>query len=583
MKTPASRLNVTLWAIGIALILITNLKLFTTYKVVRWDAFDEMFTYFRWIGSALREGYFPDFFPNIVSGYPIGSIIQSGTYNIFYLTFAFIFPDSVSSVNSVYLVTQMVVFSLGFAIGRSYQFSSLTSIYFGLALTASGFVVGHASHFSYLATAAGLLGCFLALRLAAAQRASASFLLTSIAVYHIFTAGYPTNAFFGAICLALYWIYLFASIPVARRALLAVGAGVFLGLLLSTPAILHFLNLVQLSDRGEGLSLEQAMHGSLPQQALLNYFYPIWEVGLLDPTMERFHLIFISAPLTILALYSGLYTGKERARIIILMSVAIFAVLLALGSNSPVPIRPWLAENFYVFRTGRWPSGEHRGIGLFALVLLSAIGLQRLQDKWPQKGTFVLVIIALDFYLVMTQLMPLRIAGMPDEYKGQLPRYEVQYGARNQHLIDAPRNCAPNGKSRGMTTSQVQRDLAPSGFYWEGYVGLVDLDYDLERHQYQNILCGPSRLWKAVNESPHPYGLITYTPGYIKLTVFGDIASGESRFVWSDYNDGFWRLKINGESATFLKGPAKTRAFSAAPGDTVEMVYAGPLSQLWRK
>ena len=187
-----------LWLVGILLIVLANVKLFTTKVTVTWDAFDEMWIYFRWFGSSLRQGYFPDFFPNIMSGYPIGSNIQAGTYNIFYLAFAYASPDSVLSINLVYVITQMVIFGLGYAIGKSYDLSSLSRIYLGLALTASGFVIGHASHFSYLATACGLLGCFWGLRMALLNRSPAAFFALFVSVYHMFTAGYPANILFGA-------------------------------------------------------------------------------------------------------------------------------------------------------------------------------------------------------------------------------------------------------------------------------------------------------------------------------------------------------------------------------------------------
>lgn len=95
---------------GIFVILLANAPLFTTRVKVNWDAFGEMWEYFRWIGSSLREGYFPDFFPNILLGYPIGANIQAGVYNILYIVAAYTFPDSVLSINYVYIITQATIF-----------------------------------------------------------------------------------------------------------------------------------------------------------------------------------------------------------------------------------------------------------------------------------------------------------------------------------------------------------------------------------------------------------------------------------------------------------------------------------------
>jgi len=572
-----------LWVVGILLILAANIKLFSTYKTVPWDAFDEMFYYFRWLGSALRQGYFPDFFPNIMSGYPIGSNIQVGVYNIFYLAFAFAFPDSVLSINMVYLTTQMVIFGLGYAIGKTYHFNTPVSIYFGLALTASGFVIGHASHLSYLATACGLLGSFLGLRLALAERGTVAFTIVFVSVYHMFTAGYPANILFGAQCFAVYWVYLFITIPSSRRALLIAAAGAISGVLVSAPAILHFLNLLQLSPRGDGLDIDTVLRGSLPGYSVLNFFYPAWEMRYSEPTMERFHLLFISGPLILYAVWNAV-EGKDRTRILILLSIALLLLLLALGKNSPIPLRMWLAENFFIYRTGRFPSGEHRGIALFFFALISAFGLQQILAKWPKKMKYLLAIIMLDFLVVMSQLKPMRIGGMPDEYKGNVPLFQAHFDASTQPLLDTPRDCRPDGPNWTLTALNTQRGLAPDGFYWNGYVGLRDQTYDLERDQSRDILCGPSRLWHTVNHKPFVYKLVTYTPGYIKFKISGDSETGGvSEFVWADYNDGLWNLEINGQPSTLTYGPARTRAFMATPGDVIEMTYAGPLSRLWRR
>ncbi len=185
-------------------------------------------------------------------------------------------------------------------------------------------------------------------------------------VYHIFTAGYPANILFGAQCLAVYWVYLFITVPSSRRALLIAAAGAISGVLVSAPAIFYFLNLLQLSPRGDGLNINTVLSGSLPGYSVLNFFYPVWEMRYSEATMQRFHLLFISTPLILYAVWNAV-TGRDRTRILVLLSIALLLFLLALGGNSPIPLREWLAENFFIYRTGRFPSGEHRGIALFFL------------------------------------------------------------------------------------------------------------------------------------------------------------------------------------------------------------------------
>jgi hypothetical protein len=125
------------FALGVILVLLVNMPLLTTKRTVKWDAYDEMWTYFRFMGSSLRAGFFPDFFPGIVSGYPIGSNIQAGIYNIFYLAVSALFADSVLSVNVSYVLFQLVIFSISWSIAASYSLCQASRLYFGLAMLAS--------------------------------------------------------------------------------------------------------------------------------------------------------------------------------------------------------------------------------------------------------------------------------------------------------------------------------------------------------------------------------------------------------------------------------------------------------------
>lgn len=568
--------------LGVLAVLAVNVELFTTRVAVKWDAFDEMWTYFRWLGSSLRQGYFPDYFPHIMSGYSLGANIQAGTYNIFYLAFAYAFPDSVLSINLVYLASQLVIFGLGYAIARSYRLDPPASLYLGLALTASGFVIGHASHFSYIATACGLLGCFLGIRMAVLDRRVPAFVVIFLSVYHMLTAGYPTNILFGALCLGTYWIYLLIAVGPARRSLLVAAAAAAAGGIVGIPAIWHFAHLIQLSPRGAGLDVATAMSGSLPPYGLLSFLVPVWKMGFSELTIERFHLVFMSFPLLACAVWAACTKAMDRKRILILLALAILMTVLALGKYSPLPIRVWLAEHLFFFRSGRFPSGEHRGIALFLLALISAFGFQLVQQRWPRKKILISILL-LDFLIVMIGLRGMRFGGIDESYRGTVAQYKAGFNAGEQPLLDNPRDCTPDGPSWQSTAIEAQRNrLAPANFYWNGYVGLRDKAYDDERDNAREIICGPARLRYARDHAPRPYELVIYTPGYVKLKIGNEAEQTSDQHIWAEHNDGLWRLKINGISSSFSKGPANLRSFNAKGGDIVEMTYAGPLSRLWR-
>ncbi|MEP6390290.1 MAG: hypothetical protein ABJ056_10245 [Halioglobus sp.] len=569
------------WLWGIALLILANVPLFSPIRAPKWDAFDEMWSYFRWLGSSSRQGYFPDFFPNVLSGYPIGSNIQAGTYNIVYLLAAYIFPDSVVSIKLIYLFSQFAILLLCYALGRSFLLDSFSSFYLGLAITASGFVIGHASHFSYLATAIGLLGGLLSIRLALENKSTLAYLVALSSVYYMATAGYPANIIFGGQCLLIYWVYLYFTADDQRKPLLWVALGVTTGLILSAPSIWHFVNLLLLSDRGAGLTVDEVLAGSLPSYSLLNFVFPIWHMRFFEPTMERFHLLFLATPLILSALYFGILRVRIGF-IALILFLAVIVTMLSLGSNSPLPIRGWLAENLFIYRAGRFPSGEHRGVALFLLALVSAFGLQWFTSAWPASKKWLMALVVIDFLVVMYGLENMRISKYPENSWGTVAMYKAEFLREEQSIIDAPRDCTADGEIATFTAISRQLEIAPEKFYWNAYTSLRVEGYDEERDIAKRFICGPSRLWDYDKEEPYQYSLAIYSPGYIKFRLVGDGASHATRLIWADVNDGFWKLRINGERAEFIPTIASLRMFIAEPGDDIEMIYEGPLSRIWR-
>lgn len=567
--------------LGIILIIIANWALLSTKYTLKWDGFDWLWPYFRWMGSALRDGYFPDFFPNLLSGYPMGSNIQAGPYNLVYLAIAFTFPDSVLSINVVYIILQIGIFITGFFIGRSFLLTSVSCIYLGLALVASGFVTGHASHIPFLSTYCGLLGVFLSIRLAVIDSPKISAAIAIISTYQLLTAGYPSNIIFGGQCLAGYWIYLFFAKPQCKLKLLLNFGALILGTLICLPALLHFLNLATLSSRGDGLNPIAAMQNSLPLYSILNFFYPIWSMGLFEVTMERFHLLMISFPLIIIAFLLRI-NKKNGHQLCILLLIALVILWLSLGGNGPLPIRLWLAEHFYLYRLGRHPSGEHSGVALFLLALLSAFGLSRLCKKWNYLVIPLLFIISIDFLFVMHKLEWIRFSATPEKYQQVMPKFKTTYLSKDQSLIDAPRDCSGAGQDLSATSIAIERDrLAPNSFYWDGFEGLRDLKYDLERSLAKKFICGPSRLWLLEKQVPGQYILNKYTPNFIELRIVSD-SNQPNQYLWAEATDGYWSLSTNGVDSKLENGMANLRTFSAKNGDIIKMQYKGPLSKYWR-
>lgn len=365
-------------------------------------------------------------------------------------------------------------------------------------------------------------------------------------------------------------------------ALAVVVIGVALGVTVSLPAIVHFIHTIEQSDRDAGLSVETVLSGSLPSYSLMNLLYPIWKMRWSEPTMERFHLLFITVPLAGYALWRSVKDDGNKSRILYWFSIGTFCTFLALGKNDPFGLRQFLAEHFFLYRIGRFPAGEHRGAALFMLALISAVGLDLFLFHHKRYKRVLVLILSLDFLLVMYGLKYMRVGKPPETYRGEVAVFQVSLGPADQRFLDAPRNCTPDGDNWAIPGLQEQRDLPPYSFFWSGYAPPVTKSYLDAKEDNIDILCGPSRLWTADTRTPVTYSLETYDPGRIKFKIVDNSIAINSPLVWAEYNDGFWKLFINEQESEFDTFPAGLRAFHANTGDTVEMIYAGPLSRWWR-
>lgn len=267
------------------------------------DAADSWLLAFRWYGASGRAGIFGDFFPFAFSGFSHGWDLEYGLYNPAYHLLALAFPDSVLSVKLCVFLTIIALFALSADVARGLGLSNIAMWYVGFASAASGFVLSHAQHLSYLASAVAMLAVLAAVVAAKQGHAKKSFWLAAVGVLHGGTAGYPPILIFGA--QVLLGICIWNLRRGAWRGLAArwLVTGSVLGIALSLPALIHSWVGVSLTSRGGGLTVEQVMHpaGSLPLGSVVDLLWP-WRrdpQGGVDPSMDRFHALFVTGLLVV--------------------------------------------------------------------------------------------------------------------------------------------------------------------------------------------------------------------------------------------------------------------------------------------
>ncbi len=574
--------------LGLCLVLLCNLRAFSLRSSVPWDARDMWWYYFRWFGTGLREGFWTDWIPNVAAGFPIGSSLEVGSHNILYLFFAWLFPDTVLSINLLYLFFQLCLFAFAFYFVVELGLSRLCAFFVGLCVVASGYFTGHASHFSYLSTAVNVLLLVWGIYRAYMGKKKSAFIMMAWAIYQLGTSCYPAVASFCAQSIFLWLLVLAArNFRQFKTMFPVLFLASLLGLLLAVPALMAFYNQVSKTARIHGLSVEEVLFGSMPIQNWLNIFVPIlrldtktpWSV---DPTMDRFHLLFLTPWFALLAFYFGFVKKTLSKKMLgILFFVFLLTTLLALGRHSPLPLRAWLAEALPFYRFGRFPGAEHSIVALWFLALLSAAGLgkfeQWLSHKKQSLRVVLIVLIALDFVVVMAGTIHVRYMRLPPDLHGVLLRPKMTYTTEEQALLDSPRGCPLLP-----LLEFDQRETMPHRFTWDAYINPISVKYTSQKEEYRWALCGPSRLWDAQNKKPVTWTLLSYTPSKIHFRVFLD---QPTTLLWAEFNDGFWQLKNNGEPSEFLKdSPADLRFFALPAGlHEVEMVYLSPLGRLFRR
>lgn len=579
--------------LGLLMVLIANTRSFSTNSAVNWDARDEMFFYFRWMGSAARAGFFPDWIPNIVSGYPIGANPQAGLYNPLYWLFFLAFPDSVLSINLLYLFFQLAIFSSAFILFYCFRFNLVLCLIGALSVIANGFVTAHASHFSYLSTYWSWLLCFLGLAFAQRKHSGLAFMLLVIGSFHMATTGYPALWISGAQVFILVWLFLLIRHNLNLRQSVPVVIGGILGLVLAIPALWHFTNQLALWPRREGVGVEELLANALPKSAFWNFWWPYMDMGSVkgrvDFTMDRFHNSLFLAIGFLIALLSLFWSSSWRKKSISLfIPFSILGFILAVlssGDNWGFSLKRLMAENLFFHRVSRFPSGEFRGFALLALSLASLSFVAFITPRFTDRVKKALLAFAiLDFFIIMAVTLGLRFMRLPEDMRGKQVLFQIVYELEHQFLIDAPRGC-PFDKRHEFD----QRLTPPNRFSWNGYTNLYPEAYSKDREFFRWALCGSSRLWNMKTKEPHPYDLIVYSPSEIIFNLNFQADDQKSlHLLWADVTDGFWQIEINGKNAAFApQSQASMRSFFIQGTNSinryqVRMTYNGPLSRLWR-
>ncbi|MDZ4794281.1 MAG: hypothetical protein SGI83_08405, partial [Bacteroidota bacterium] len=347
---------------------------------VKNDAIHYFLPYRFQISETLRQGEWPFWNPYIYLGYPVQGDMQSGAWNPVVWIFSLIGRYDIT----LFHYENLLYIFLGgvgmYKLTNRLADHSHTALLIAASYMLSGFMLS-GQLINWLAAAAFIpfvLHYYLqTLRTAALSNA----VKTGIALYFLFTAGYPSFMILMGYLLLI--LFLLTVLRRVRKSALKNSSWkrftiqhllivlVFTGLAL--PAIVSFIDLLPYYQRGNGTSYTDAIINSFEWKHLLSFLFPssIKANDIVTSTDVTCRNVYIGLfALIILAAFPPPLTRRN----ILLICLALFALLFSLGNATP--IRKICYETMPLMNTFRHPS-QTRLFFILAILLLAAPGLKK--------------------------------------------------------------------------------------------------------------------------------------------------------------------------------------------------------------
>jgi hypothetical protein len=348
---------------------------------VKNDAIHYFLPYRFSISEALRNGEWPFWSPYIYNGNPIMGDMQSGAWNPVVWIFSAIGRYDIT----LFHFENLLYIFLGAA--GMYKLSNMLVRHSGTAFLLAGsymlcgFMLG-GQLINWLAAAAFLpfvLHYYL-LTIRAASYINA--VKAGIALYFLFTAGYPSFFILTAYLLLFLFLFKIVNRVTTHHNQPKIMVRLFLSQLLlvlvftglSLPAILSFADLLPYYERGAGTSYAAAASNAFDPQHFLT---------LLFPATIKSNDIVSATDITCRNIYFGLLPllllvaipPRLNRRNILLILLALFSILFSMGNSTPV--RELCYRFVPLLDTFRHPS-QMRLFFILAVLLLAAPGVKRL-------------------------------------------------------------------------------------------------------------------------------------------------------------------------------------------------------------
>ncbi len=351
------------------------------------------------ISHSIQQGFFPYWSNSFYLGYPIHGDMQSGVWNPFVQLISLV---TKYNITVFHFETLLYIFLAG---AGMYKLSGIISgsdkarLAIATAYMLCGYILGSGEFINWLASAAFIpyVLCYYYRLLYKPGPGNA--LKTAIAIWLLLVCGYPADSIIMAYVLAgvcLYFLIKNRKLIRTDRALAKKWLGyhcllIIAALLLLSPALLSYFELLPYYGRGTGAGQAEAMMNSFDPKSPISFISPWAAVAGDFPA---------SGDVTGRNIFLGIYTlvfavagifSRNSPRKTILLIAAVSSFLFCLGDATPFRgICYDLIPGMDLFRH---PS-HFRLYTIIALLLLAAGALDRLFQKQdqPEKSTRYIMI-----------------------------------------------------------------------------------------------------------------------------------------------------------------------------------------------
>ncbi len=364
---------------------------------MKWDIMDITLPWNYYITECLANGELPLWNPFLNGGFAQMGI--NDTWNPITWLIGWIFGYDATVIQVQYL-GHLFFSGVGFyQLGKYFGWSRTTRLLTASSFMLSGFMIGNAQHLGWTIGASWLPWVFLNYK----KWENNPTILRSVSLATIsalmFLGSYP-GVFVGAVYILL-GLFLFRVIQIVRGRDFSflkriIGSAVLSGTIFLMLTLVAWVSMLRLSayiNRGDSFSLDSALSGSLPFEAMSTFLFPFASVSDMvmwgnDWTLVNCYWGLLPFCFLVFSFFQKLF-DREGESVFAKTKWYLFGGILffAIAMGNDLPLRTWMYEFVPLMDIFRFPT-YFRIFGIFFLLIASGFSINYFLEKDLSKGFY---------------------------------------------------------------------------------------------------------------------------------------------------------------------------------------------------